>query len=157
MADYKMVDTTKLESDLTAIADAIREKSGSTDTLAFPEGFTEGIASISAAAAKEAEITIKLTSNNKTLEYFYITESGVLEAMTIPYNTPTMVRRKFGETFALLRYKTGAMQSSVKPTITVDGATYYEKIVIGSQSTNYFGYGFYVLMPTSDKVTISVT
>lgn len=158
MADYKMVDTTKLESDLTAIADAIREKSGSTDTLAFPEGFTEGIASISAAAAKEAEITITLASSKNTLEYWY-NDDGVLKVMKIPYNTPTVVRRKLNETFTLMRYKTGYTEDAVTPTITVSGALCSDRICTGTKMDNssFFGCGFYVLQPKLNRVTISVT
>ena len=156
MADYKMVDTTKLESDLTAIADAIREKSGSTDTLAFPEGFTEGIASISAAAAKEAEITITLASSKNTLEYWYV-DNGVLKTMKIPYNTPTVVKGKLNETFTLLRYKTGYTEEAVKPTIKVSGALCSERTITGSSTVSFYGCGFYVIMPKKTTVTISVT
>ena len=46
MAEHKVVNTTQLESDLTSIANAIREKTGGSDSLAFPNGFAEAIASI---------------------------------------------------------------------------------------------------------------
>ena len=39
MADYKVVDAEKLDADLTSVANAIREQTGKTDTIAFPNGF----------------------------------------------------------------------------------------------------------------------
>lgn len=46
MADNKVVNATQLEADLTSIADAIRAKAQSSDSLAFPNGFAEAIANI---------------------------------------------------------------------------------------------------------------
>lgn len=43
MAEYKVQDTS-----LTAVADAIREKAGSSEQMTFPTGFVEAIAGISA-------------------------------------------------------------------------------------------------------------
>lgn len=39
MADYKVVDAEQLDADLGTVADAIREQTGKTDEIAFPEGF----------------------------------------------------------------------------------------------------------------------
>lgn len=50
MSRYKLVDADKLDVDLSAIADAIREKTGKTDpiqnAIAFPDGFIEEIGGI---------------------------------------------------------------------------------------------------------------
>ena len=46
MANYKKVDADQLDADLAAVAGAIREKTGGTEQLAFPGGFTEAIAGI---------------------------------------------------------------------------------------------------------------
>ena len=46
MAYDKVVDSSVLDANLTAIADAIREKAGVEDTFAFPAGFVEAIAAI---------------------------------------------------------------------------------------------------------------
>lgn len=48
MAFDKVVDSAVLESGLTSIANAIREKGGTSDALAFPAGFVEAIAAIQA-------------------------------------------------------------------------------------------------------------
>ena len=48
MAYDKVVDSAQLNADLLTIANAIREKAGTSDALAFPAGFAEAIAAISA-------------------------------------------------------------------------------------------------------------
>lgn len=42
-------------ADLTAVADAIRTKGGTTDTLTFPDGFVSAIESIETAASVKAQ------------------------------------------------------------------------------------------------------
>ena len=46
MAIDKAVDSAALESDLTSVANAIRAKTGGSDSLAFPAGMVEAIAGI---------------------------------------------------------------------------------------------------------------
>lgn len=46
MAVDKLVDSTQLNADLTSVANAIRAKSGGSNSLAFPSGFITEIASI---------------------------------------------------------------------------------------------------------------
>lgn len=46
MAYDKVVDSTELEAGLTAIADAIRAKGGTTATLSFPDGMEDAIEAI---------------------------------------------------------------------------------------------------------------
>lgn len=47
MALDKVIDSEKLDADLTSVADAIRAKTGRADALAFPAGMVEVIAGIS--------------------------------------------------------------------------------------------------------------
>lgn len=46
MANYKVVDIDQLESDLTTVADAIREKGGTSESLAFPTGMKNAVEAI---------------------------------------------------------------------------------------------------------------
>ena len=46
MAIDKLLDSSQLETNLTSIANAIRTKTGSTATLAFPSGFVSEINTI---------------------------------------------------------------------------------------------------------------
>lgn len=54
MADYRVIDVQQLEGDLTAVADAIREKTGGTEALTWPEGFVSGSREVWDAAEEEA-------------------------------------------------------------------------------------------------------
>lgn len=55
MAFDKVVDSAVLESGLTSIANAIREKAGTSDALAFPAGFAEAIAAIESGGNTDIE------------------------------------------------------------------------------------------------------
>lgn len=57
----KAVNATQLDADLTAVADAIRAKGGTTDPLSFPDGMTEAISNISAGIVPSG--TIDITTN----------------------------------------------------------------------------------------------
>ena len=48
MAFDKVVDSAALDTQLTSIADAIRAKTGGSDSLVFPDGFLQAIAAIEA-------------------------------------------------------------------------------------------------------------
>lgn len=48
MPNYKLVDSEKLDSDLTVVADAIRAKGGTAEALAFPDGMKTAIENIKA-------------------------------------------------------------------------------------------------------------
>lgn len=67
MAIDKAVDSSVLEAGLTTIANAIREKGGTSDTLAFPDGMAEAIAAIEAgggnAVVGEFTLTEPLTTD----------------------------------------------------------------------------------------------
>ena len=46
MADYRVIDVEQLESDLTVVADSIREKGGTSEQLAFPNGMADAVRGI---------------------------------------------------------------------------------------------------------------
>ena len=48
MAIDKAIDSAQLDANLTAIADAIRTKGGTSDTLVFPAGFVSAVQAIQA-------------------------------------------------------------------------------------------------------------
>lgn len=51
MPEYKVVDISQLESNLTSIGDAIREKTGDNDMLTFPDGMISAIAGITSGSS----------------------------------------------------------------------------------------------------------
>ena len=62
MADYRVVDKEKLDNNLTAIADGIREKAKTEGELIFPEGFVSAINEIDT-KKEEQEKTLSVTAN----------------------------------------------------------------------------------------------
>lgn len=73
MAFDKVVDSAVLESGLTSIANAIREKAGTSDALAFPAGFLEAIAAIeSGGGAKVAYGTFTVAQDYTTSGNFEV-------------------------------------------------------------------------------------
>lgn len=46
MANYKVVDADRLNADLASVADSIRAKAGTTDQMAFPDGFKSAVEGI---------------------------------------------------------------------------------------------------------------
>ena len=46
MANYKVVDADQLDADLASVADSIRAKAGTTDQMAFPDGFKSAVEGI---------------------------------------------------------------------------------------------------------------
>ena len=56
MANLKAVDVDKLDADLTSVAEAIRAKGDTSDSLAFPEGFVNAVNDISATEVVEPNI-----------------------------------------------------------------------------------------------------
>ena len=53
MAYDKVIDSAKLDADLTTVADAIRAKSGASAALAFPEGFVASVSKIPTGSGTE--------------------------------------------------------------------------------------------------------
>lgn len=95
MALDKAIDSAQLDADLTAVADAIRAKGGTSDALAFPSGFVEAVEAIQAGGGDSDSLLSRLnntitTYTNSTLtslnDYSFASctnlESVSLEACT---------------------------------------------------------------------------
>ena len=74
MAYDKVIDSSKLDSDLTSVADAIRSKGGTSEALAFPAGFVSAIAAIEAGGSGGGgEVTPPTTpTDGKTRVYIHL-------------------------------------------------------------------------------------
>lgn len=64
MAIDKAVNSVALEFNLTAVADAIRAKTGGSDPLAFPSGMVEAIAGISGGGSSPEIVTVASACTN---------------------------------------------------------------------------------------------
>lgn len=67
MAYDKAVDSAALDAGLTAIANAIREKAGSSDALAFPDAMAAAIAAIESGGLKVEYGTVTAAEDTNTL------------------------------------------------------------------------------------------
>ena len=68
MADYKVVDSEKLDDDLSAVADSIKAKTGKNEPLIFPEGFTSAIDEI---RTSDGEIGKPYIDTSKIENFYY--------------------------------------------------------------------------------------
>ena len=74
MAYDKVIDSAKLDADLTTVADAIRSKGGTSEALAFPAGFVSAIEAIEAGGGGGGgEVTPPTTpTDGKTRVYIHL-------------------------------------------------------------------------------------
>lgn len=81
MATYKVVDADQLEADMGRVADTIRAKGGTTEELAWPDGYSAAIEAIEAKSQLETvQITVKLLADPTWhLAYSYINDNGEIE------------------------------------------------------------------------------
>lgn len=71
MAEYKVVDTEQLDSDLTSVASAIRTKTYTNEELVFPEGFISAINSIEG-GDEDTQALIKKAKTHEWMQEHYI-------------------------------------------------------------------------------------
>jgi hypothetical protein len=91
MAEYKIVDAKQLETDLTSVADTIRSKGGTSDALAWPEGFIAAIEDIETEGGSYIPIEEKDVSfydYDGTLLYSYSLEEAQALTELPPAPTP---------------------------------------------------------------------
>ena len=68
MALDKIVDSTQLDSDLTSIANAIREKGGTSAQMAFPAGFVSAVQAIPTGTTPTGTKQNSISANGTTTE-----------------------------------------------------------------------------------------
>ena len=139
MSEYLIQDTS-----LTSIADAIREKAGLEDNLAFPEGFVEAIEGISTGGSGGASIeTCAVTFNEsaaswlssrtdvKTSIYYTTADSSEIRWDVIMLTNEILPLTVYvvPSTYMLI----GDTVSYVENAITIDGDCYFEFVVHHSE------------------------
>lgn len=146
MAYDKVVDSAALDTQLTSIADAIRAKTGGSDSLAFPDGFSQAIAAIEAGGGGGNFTTGEFTLASNTANY--ILEEDVNDpTFAAIYKVENITDDDYS--FVILAYlKTGgkyyhvglrntsnpSTQKAVYNTNMTSGAMYWDnrKIVVSS-------------------------
>lgn len=112
MAIDKVVDSAVLDADMKSVADDIRAKAGTTDLLAWPDGFAEAIRNIQT-GSPEQEKSVTITANGTT----EITpdEGKQLKKVTVEVDVPDWETWVFNEKFSNIPIVTDSK------TITVGG------------------------------------
>ena len=80
-------------ADLTAVADAIRAKSGTSEGLSFPDGFVAAIAGISTGAQVASGSFTASRSNSMTITPGFVVKNI---CFAVAYNTSTNANRRGG-------------------------------------------------------------
>lgn len=84
MADYKIVDAGKLEEDLTVLADAIRQRSGTSGKMDFPSGMADTVANIPSEGLTLPELADPATARDMVLGKQLYDSSGQPVTGNIP-------------------------------------------------------------------------
>ena len=87
MAIDKAVDSSVLEAGLTTIANAIREKGGTSETLAFPDAMAEAIAAIEAGGGNVYITIYTAAKNSYNVRFTDVTfepNIGLIAALSLP-------------------------------------------------------------------------
>lgn len=153
MATYKLVDTEQLDADLKTVADAIREKGGTTDQLAFPDGMASAVEAIQAGGGDEPTPP----DDGKTRIYIHLDESRTSPMLGVCPKGTVVVDWGDGTTPDTL---TGTMLSSVvKYTPNHEYAEAGDYVitltVVDGEASLYgsstMGYGASILRQTSES------
>lgn len=86
MANYKVVDADQLNADLTSVADAIRERGGTSDQMVFPEGFVSAVDGIPDYSGQVIDGSIEHYSNKtiKTMRNYAFQMCLSLKSIELP-------------------------------------------------------------------------
>ena len=120
MAYDKIVDSSALDANLTSVAEAIREKAGTTETLVFPEGFVEAVDSIELIGTLyEGNYAVipKVTSQTLPTKDRHMVED--VEIKEIPYYDTS--NNSGGTTVYIADSIDGSEPEDTTPTVSDDG------------------------------------
>ena len=156
MATYKLVDTEQLETDLKTVADAIREKGGTTDQLAFPDGMASAVEAIQAGGGDEPTPP----ADGKTRIYIHLDEGrtspmlGVCPngTVTVDWGDGTTPDTLTGTSTTYVRFTENhnyAEAGDYVITLTVDGKMLFKGV-------SNVGNGAYILRSASSSDNINV-
>ena len=109
MALDKAIDSAQLDANLTAIADAIRTKGGTSEALVFPDGFVSAVQAIQAGGGGTIPKDVNFYDYDGTLLYSYTLEEA--QALTALPDGPT----HDGLVFDGWNYSLESMKSLTRP------------------------------------------
>lgn len=129
MALDKVIDSAQLDANLTAVADAIRTKGGTTEALSFPSGFVSAVEGIQAGGGGDDVLesildrTIVDFSNSKItkLSNYAFYKCASLKTVNIPNVTECEGNLTFGDCTALESISAPSLKSAYQSTFQNTG------------------------------------
>lgn len=94
MAEWKMVDAEQLDADLKSVADAIRDRSGTTEPMAFPDGMVSAVEGIPDYLGQY--LTGKIVEYTNP-EVIYGKGYGFMQASIVTINYPNAIQTGYWE------------------------------------------------------------
>ena len=118
MALDKVIDSAQLDADLTAVADAIRTKGGTSEALSFPDGFVSAVEGIQAGGGgvneqeiidalavgtfPSGDVVLNASGDFRFPNYAFFANSGIT-SLTMPYCTIVRGDNVFGASSGLTK------------------------------------------------------
>lgn len=92
MADCRVIDVEQLENDLTVVADAIREKGGTSEPLAFPNGMVDAVKAIAnssggsggISATKVVDVDVNIDASTTTAVSYVVDDLEFISSVENP-------------------------------------------------------------------------
>ena len=88
MSNYKIVNVTQLENDLSLLADKIREKTRTTDSLEFPNNYIESVDTLATRGGLkgilERTATELIDDSIEVIGYYGLFENEVIQKLVLP-------------------------------------------------------------------------
>ena len=131
MAVDKLVDSTQLDADLTAVADAIRTKGGTSASLAFPTGFVDAIDAIETGGGGRFTIddfadgtatTGELVITSDLIESAFYSRKGITKVV---YTGKTLPTSAFYNCTGLTEFHAGSNFPSNPSTFSLSNNTFF--------------------------------
>ena len=142
MADYKIVNAEQLDADLTAVANAIRKRSGTTAKMEFPAGFEEAVESIPTGGVELPGLTNPASDTDLAIGKELIDQNGNVVTGTL-YELDSIDESIFGTKDFAFGGTPGGTTFNVKGAynVDIDGVIVRKGAGLGVRNapTDFFG------------------
>lgn len=148
--------------DFVAVADAIREKSGTSEPLVFPEGFTSAVEGLQIAGAPDpAVLTVTNSKSSTSYKYWYYTNGAAAwsDVATVAASSTLSLDLKVGDTIILLMQgsrSTSSTSTAYKAAYEITGGIGTMYSFSKSSSNTVYHYYFYFAVITEQNAGIRI-
>ena len=150
------------ESNLTELADVIRQKAALTDSLAFPEGFASAVEGLQIAGAPvPAVLTVTNSKSSTSYKYWYYTNGAAAwsDVATGAASSTLSLDLKVGDTIILLMQgsrSTSSTSTAYKAAYEITGGIGTMYSFSKSSSNTVYHYYFYFAVITEQNAGIRI-